>query len=931
MNKKAAFLLIAVILIFQWKHSTALESLVKEKKVAARAVAISDRGGDMLGFSDEISLMLENSCGIECRDRAEDYFDRIDRADIQAEYIDPYSLFSGGVSLRKALQFERVGTDYGTKGTIDPASLNSPLTEKLPYKDMLKGRKCRVYRIDRYTPADFYYLHISDAGKITGVIDCIENIACALRRRISTVSVDYKTTERITTLLAVSMDEKLGQLYSSCIEEMVITGSDPYIMEGSDITLIIRPRKPKPLTMKINEIRREYKYRYRCSETPVSISGVSGTLLSSGGRMVHSLIFTLPDGTIIISNSLKGAETVINTYSGRHPSLADAPDYLYTRSVFPAEPGGEDAFLYISDLFVKHLSSPALKITEARRVSELMRMAVLEKYAIYYYLLNGKRSSSVKEIAAAAGKASLNSSRKKELAAIKKNSAYKRAVKLDKKHYSKWPGFQSEVSKNSKGKSSKKRRSGATTLTNAMKVFYRNMTGSSAKTPGEVMDLIDSCNSKGADNSSRFEGLGLAEGGFTAVSDKYGRAGFMVPCIDVEAKPVTGDEASDYRDFVTNYSSSGEALISPGGIKLSIGRAVSAEAFIFRSGQNPFYSLFSSFAGGGPLSLHPDSAMQGEILSISLKPDLSALDSFFYMKGIRTTGADGKNICMKDLLSGEVQLHIRDSLPPAGFDFSAISRIFNYGGYGYSDAVSGFFIWAMLHPVRLAVPVKSGRDAASAVESAMNRIAERLNSGNMVRCNTFSFEYRGTEIKVLRMTMLGSLTAGVFSAVKNGTLHLSTDEKYIKTVLIDRAPVKEIGIRGNAAFVFRPSALNRERGEYRSGILEDAILKSRKNFGTIKLASLIYPDASAGSLPDLIYRDFGFRPVCPLGGGYLIEKKSGEVYSPIFGSYMAPMLRGGVKENGPVYEGLEDFFSTSEIRAEMEFVKEGMMLRFRMK
>jgi len=461
-----------------------------------------------------------------------------------------------------------------------------------------------------------------------------------------------------------------------------------------------------------------------------------------------------------------------------------------------------------------------------------------------------------------------------------------------------------------------------------MKVFYRNMTGSSAKSPADVLNLIDMAGKPGGFNSTRFEGLSILDGTFTAMSDIYGRSCLMTPCIDIVAGMATSSEAENYRDFARDYSTTGEAYISPAGIKFKTGTAPSAEAFVFRTGDNPFYSLISAFAGGTSVPLHPDSAVKGDVLSVAVKLDPSAIDRYLMLSGIKARRDNGSYIPMKDILSGEIQLHLGDSLPPAGFNSSAIRLIMNGGGYGYADAVSGFMLWSLLHPMRITIPVKDNSLADSALESVKKQLVEKWNSGNLVRCNTFSFQYSGAEVKVLRMTMLGSLTARIYSTVKNGTLHIATTEKYIKSVLDPQKQVNGNSLTGNAAAVIRPAELTQERDMYRSGFIEEGMLMSMKNFGMIKLMSLIYPEASYTELPDLAYRDFGFKPVCPLGGDYLIEKQSGDVYSSVFGGYTSPSIRSGIKENGVTHEGLRRFFSTAEIRGKLQFTDEGMKLKF---
>jgi len=928
MKKQIIIIVLLTAVIFPAADSRSEISRQKKQEIADKLYDIELSGGDHLGYCSEILQHLEKSSSIRPTKYKSNSFDDVDRLNLRGRDADLYSLISGGLAIRESLQLESIRPVDESMRDIDPASLNLVNIESHPFEKMLNNRKYMVYPVDKYTPADFYYIHFNNAAKAFSFFNYINETGGALHTRFSPSSVDFMVKEKLLTQLALRDTPDQSSFYSNAISEIVITGSDPFVIEGSDVTLIIRPAPGRIFNPGISSMRRYIKDRYSAKEKDITVSEYKGVHLYTNDRRVWSILLVLTDGTVIISNSVKAAEKVVDTYSGKLPALADAKDYRYMRSIYPAGKDNEDGFIYLSDRFIRHLVSPQLRIKESRRMYEAMKISVLEKYMIFHYQLTGRYPLSIEEVMNSAGGPSLTDPRKEELEFIKTSSFYSRALKLDREAISSWSSFKTALStvsvktkstKKKKKNKKKKKSLSSEDFVYDLKLFYKKITGNTAYTPAEVLGIIEAVSKPGGLDSTRFSGISIVADSFSAKSDTYGKTGFMTPLIEIETGNISKREAEEYSRFAESYNRFWKDYFDPIGIRLKTDPGLSIETCILPLINNSIYSLFSSIAGGTPVELHPDSKVKGDTFSMALKVNPLAINSYLTLSGL---GASGLN--PEDIFTGEVQFHMADALPLADFDSAIVSEFFTNSVTRSSEVLTGFLAWSLFHPVRISLPVKKPKDGIILINSVINKLLDKNNFNNYVQSESYLSSYNKTDIHVLKLTFFNSLITRLYIAEKNNVLHISTTEKYMKDIL-DARPGKNTGsINGNAAIVYRPSEMILERDTYRAGMIENGLEKSRKNFGTIKLMRLIFPDADSSDIADLTYKNFGFKPVCPLGGDYIFSRNSGDIRNSVYGNENFPILKIDENSNGIVPLYLDRFFKTSEFRVELEFTPEGI-------
>ncbi len=932
MNKKKQIIVILFLtgLIFHAAVSHSEITKQKRQEIADKLYEIESSGGDHLGYCSEILQHLEKSAHIRPVKYKSNSFDDIDRLNLRGNDLDLYSLFSGGLSLKDSLQLEGIRpADEGMRD-INPSSLTVSGIESYPFEKKMKNKDYKIYPLDKYSPAEFYYIHFNSALKALSFFNFINETGGALYTRFSETSVDFLIKEKLMTQLALREIPELSAFYSNAISEIVITGSDPFIIEGSDITLIIRPATKYALTPEITGMRKYIKEKYSAKEKEIIISEYKGSHIYTDDRKIWSLFLTLSDGTVIISNSITAAEKVIDTFSGKLTPLSDAMDYRYFRSIYPAGRDNEDGFIYLSEKFMRHLTSPQLKIKEARRMYEAMKISVLQKYMIFHFQLTDSIPVSIEEVMNSAGGPSLTDPRKKELESLKQSRFYDRAVKLEPNDLSNWNSFRTALSSAPpKTKSKKKKKQGQSIddFIYDLKLFYKKITGEQAYSPSEVLGIIEAVSKPGGLDSTRFNGLSIIPDSFSAKSNIYGKTGFMIPLIELETGNVSRREAEEYKKSAESGNNSGKNYFNPIGLRIKTDPGISIEACIIPTTNNSIYTLLSGTAGGASIDLHPDSKVKGDTLSIAFKINPLLINSYLTLSGLNDISLAKPASSVEDIFTGEIQFHMADALPFADFDSAIASEFITGNIIRSSEVLTGLLAWSMFHPVRIAIPVKKPKEGMIFITSIINRLIERNNVNNFVQNENYIFNYNKTEIRVVKTTLFSSLIIRLYLAEKDNVLHIATSEKYIKEILDLKPGPKNDSVKRNAAIVYRPSEMVLEKDLYRTGMIENGLQKSKRNLGTIKLMSLIYPGADSRDIPELTYRNFGFKPVCPLGGDYTIDRKTGETKNSVYGSENFPIIRLDENSNGIIPLYLKKFFKTSEVRFEMEFTQDGIMTK----
>ena len=369
-------------------------------------LAVLAAGGDHLGYSRTMLNYLRKWHHIQKPDSDDEknIGNRIPTGrdtsygDFRQRDIDYYSLLTGGIAIRESLQLDSIreaGDDHADR--IPITSLKGPEIKSHPFKDMIQGQPYKLSPLDSAVPEDFYYVHSRSLTKFLDFIDYLGDKGNALYRRYDLTSVDYHLKEKYLTQLAVKENPQNRKYYDYVIREMVITGSDPFFRNGTDVSMVFKIKHPMIFEMMIKKYRNEFQSRFGAQRQSIHIGAIRVDHLFTEDRQVNAFYFQMPDDVYVISNSIGAVKKIIATCMKKTKSMADAEDYQYMRSLMTSS-GDDELFVYLSDSFVRYLVGPELRIKEARRMRNAAMLANLEKYILLYYQIYKKSPATVAEL-----------------------------------------------------------------------------------------------------------------------------------------------------------------------------------------------------------------------------------------------------------------------------------------------------------------------------------------------------------------------------------------------------------------------------------------------------------------------------------------------------------------------------------------------------
>jgi hypothetical protein len=258
------------------------------------------------------------------------------------------------------------------------------------------GRTPADEPLARATPAEFYFVRARELGKLLELADVVEDWGQPAADMLDEKSVERGSFARYETELALERTSLGRVLGPSVVTDLALIGSDPYVHEGSDLTVLFRI-KSGPLfeaALAAALVSRSAGHGELKTETFVEDGVTVQVTRSSDGRVRRHRASV--EGVELVSNSANALRRVISTLRGHHPRLADEPDFRYML----ARDGGvaDDVLCYLGDRFVEQVVGPAQKIAEARRQLALAELSTPGYATLLFGYLNGASPGSRDEL-----------------------------------------------------------------------------------------------------------------------------------------------------------------------------------------------------------------------------------------------------------------------------------------------------------------------------------------------------------------------------------------------------------------------------------------------------------------------------------------------------------------------------------------------------
>jgi hypothetical protein len=329
--------------------------------------------------------------------------------------VDLFSLFSGALAVQESLQLDtmrgrrtRPAKPAGTgddASAVGVAGLAGPTVKSHPWAKMLAGRKPDVGRLARCVPDDFYLIEFRSLVKLLEVMDQSDLWGTHLFSQAAQEARTHLVGDRLKRQLAVETTKVLRPFYDAVVGEVAVTGSDLFLREGSDVTLLFRVKQPEVFKARMNGfLSNAEKANPDARRTEGEHLGVKYVRVATPDRGVHVYsAYPAPD-LHVRSNSLVGLRRVIDATVGKGADgkavrrLGDTEEFAYIRTLLPRGAKEEDGLVYLSDPFIRRLVGPEVKLTERRRLLCYNHLRMIAHAGLLYRTERGKAPASLAEL-----------------------------------------------------------------------------------------------------------------------------------------------------------------------------------------------------------------------------------------------------------------------------------------------------------------------------------------------------------------------------------------------------------------------------------------------------------------------------------------------------------------------------------------------------
>lgn len=323
-----------------------------------------------------------------------------DSARSSAELVELMDTFSGRSSVQAALALHLGGVLSIAKQprTLPIAQLKGPELERHPWAALTQRLKTQApdEPLAKAVPADFYFVRAKSFGAFTEMLSLVEKVGAPAADLFDGVATERGSLPRYLAELGIETSDLSRALGPEVVEDFAVTGSDPYVHEGSDVTLIFRLKSPLLFRAALLKALAAHGAAHGGTQsTSFSHEGVTVEVARSPDGRVRQH-HAIAGGLELVSNSPAGIKRVISAALGKAPRLADEPDFRYMLARDAEVPA--ELLAFIGDRFVENVVGPAQKIAEARRQIALAELAAAPVSALLYGWIHGRSPADKHEL-----------------------------------------------------------------------------------------------------------------------------------------------------------------------------------------------------------------------------------------------------------------------------------------------------------------------------------------------------------------------------------------------------------------------------------------------------------------------------------------------------------------------------------------------------
>lgn len=317
--------------------------------------------------------------------------------------VDLFDLFTGALAVQESLQLDRLRPGAPAEmpaSTVPIATLTGPTVKSHPWQQLLAGRAPAASPLSLQVPVDFWLAEFGSLQKLLVLAERGDLWSSHVVQQASRTAAALDFGERLRRQLAIETTPLLRPFYDQVVERVALTGSDPYLREGTDLTVLFALRQPQLFRARMQTFLQEARQRPGARSETFDLAGVTVEHVATPDRAVHVFAADPSPDLHVRSNSRIALQRVLAAIQGKEARLGDSDELRFVRTLMPAGAPEEDGFVYLSDPFVRRIVGPQVKLAERRRLLCSASLRLLGHGALLHATERGERAHGVADLLA---------------------------------------------------------------------------------------------------------------------------------------------------------------------------------------------------------------------------------------------------------------------------------------------------------------------------------------------------------------------------------------------------------------------------------------------------------------------------------------------------------------------------------------------------
>ncbi len=282
---------------------------------------------------------------------------------------DTFDLFTGGRALSENLQLDRNlrATPASSEKRVNVNDIEGITIHEMDWKAAIKDKHPELDPLADFIPSDQHAIFFPTFTAFVAVADEADRAGTPVVQLIEPRSEDAGVRGRYQRQMCLSLTGLGRLLGAQMVKSVAVTGSDPYLRVGSDLTIIFQAKDPAALRkMLAMQIAVASGLNPEAKNVSGKIGDIEYTGAVSPDRVTSSYLITLGDA-VAVSNSLPQLSRLAAVQAKKTASLASLPEYTFFRDRYKRGEGDESALLVLSDATIRRWCGPKWRIADSRR------------------------------------------------------------------------------------------------------------------------------------------------------------------------------------------------------------------------------------------------------------------------------------------------------------------------------------------------------------------------------------------------------------------------------------------------------------------------------------------------------------------------------------------------------------------------------------